>query len=291
MRRWWWCGFAVAAGSGVLLGAQTGPETPDLAALLAGVGASVERYYARARSIVCTEDVRMQTLGSDLTSDQTSARHLTYELRVTWEASTDGGAPEALVQRDLLRVNNRPPRPRDQPECTDPTAVSPDTLEMLLPAKQSEFAFTFEGRARIAGRPTVMLDYRARKPGPVSIRPREGKEDCWHVDLPGRMRGRIWIDSETSDELRLDEHLIGMVDVTLPKSRRSLDPLRVTFERLDSSTRFRPVAFTDPDEIVMLPISADSLSVIRNSGVPRLRTGQKFSNYRRFTTEGRIVQE
>jgi hypothetical protein len=30
--------------------------------------------------------------------------------------------------------------------------------------------------------------------------------------------------------------------------------------------------------------------VIRNSGVPRLRTTQRFSKYRRFMTAGRIVE-
>lgn len=273
-------------------GAESQSLVPDISALLAEIGSSVERYYARARSLVCLEEVRMQTLGYDLAADQSTARRLTYELRVAWESSTDGGLPVATVQRELIMVNNRPPRPKDKPACNDPTPVSPDTLEMLLPAKQAEYTFSYAGRGRMDGRPAVMLDYKAKKAGPITVSAREAKEDCWRVDMPGRMRGRIWIDGETSDVLRLDEHLMSMVDITLPaNARRRLAPLPVTFERLDSSTRFRPVTFADPDETIVLPASAESVTVIRNSGVPRLRTAQKFSNYRRFTTEGRIVQE
>ena len=40
----------------------------------------------------------------------------------------------------------------------------------------------------------------------------------------------------------------------------------------------------------MLPESIDTLQVIRNSGVPRLRIVQRFSNYKRFITAGRIVE-
>jgi hypothetical protein len=41
----------------------------------------------------------------------------------------------------------------------------------------------------------------------------------------------------------------------------------------------------------MLPASIESMTVIRNAGVPRLRMTQTFSNYRRFVTAGRIVKE
>jgi hypothetical protein len=263
----------------------------DLAALLARVGASVERYYARAQSLICLETVRIQSLGTDLAPDPSFGRQLTYELRVAWDNATDGQTPEAMVQRQLLKVGNRTPRPKDKPECLDPSPVSPDTLAMLLPSQQSEYTFTLGGRTRLKGRNAVQLDYKARQTGPVSATEHEDREDCWKIDMPGRTRGRIWIDAETSDVLRLDEHLNGFVDVMLPADRkRSRQSLSVTFERVDSSIVFGPVTFIDPDETLTLPVSAESLQVARNAGVPRVRKTQKFSNYRRFITGGRVVQ-
>ncbi len=268
---------------------QTGQTLADA---LARVGAAVERYYARAQSVICTETVTLQTLNYDLMTDATLPRRLVYELRVAWSPAESGAVPEARVQRELIKVNNRAPRPRDKPACTDPTPVSPDSLEFLLPGKQGEYTFTLAGNGRLNGRAALLLDYRSREPGPISIKAHENREECYQVDMPGRTRGRVWIDVETAQVLRLDERLIGLVDVRLPsQQRRTRIPLDVTFERLDSSTVYRPVTFTDPDETIMLPSSAESLTVIRNSGVPRQRTSQRFSNYQRFTTTGRIVED
>lgn len=275
----------------IVRGAQSSGVAGDLPALLARVGASVERYYARAQSIICLETVRLQSLGYDLMSDMTPARQLTYELRVAWEDAAGGQTSEPTVQRVLLKVGGRPPRPSDKPECLDPSAVSPDTLEMLLPGKQSDYTFTLAGSSRFKGRQALLLDYRPRQRGPVSATPHEDREDCWRVDMPGRTKGRVWIDANTSDVLRLDEHLAGMVDLTLPADHtHRRGPLPVVFERLDSSIVFGPVTFADPDEIIVLPVSVDSLTVVRNAGVPRVRKSQVFSNYRRFITGGRIVQ-
>ena len=41
---------------------------------------------------------------------------------------------------------------------------------------------------------------------------------------------------------------------------------------------------------MMLPASIQSLTIVRNAGVPRFRTTQTFSNYQRFTTGGRVVR-
>jgi hypothetical protein len=49
------------------------------------------------------------------------------------------------------------------------------------------------------------------------------------------------------------------------------------------------VTFTDPDETVVLPASVESLTVFRRTSVPRLRTTQTITQYRRFLTEGRVV--
>jgi hypothetical protein len=288
-RRFWLLVPVLLTPIAVLQGQSRGAV--DLTDLLARVGASVERYYARAQSLMCVETVRIQSVGFDLMSDQGPARQLTYELHVAWDDAAGGQTPEATVERELIKVNNRAPRPKDKPECLDPSAVSPDTLEMLLPGKQSEYAFTLAGRTRVKGHDALMLDYKALVRGPVVATAHEDREDCWKVDMPGRTRGRIWVDADTSDVLRLDEHLIGFVDVTLPADRkRTRGPLPVVFERLDSSIVFSLVSFADPDETLMLPASADSLTVVRNAGVPRVRKMQKFSNYRRFITGGRIVQ-
>jgi hypothetical protein len=48
------------------------------------------------------------------------------------------------------------------------------------------------------------------------------------------------------------------------------------------------VAFTDPHEVILLPESSDSVTVIRG-GLQSVRRTERFSGYRRFLTGGRVV--
>jgi hypothetical protein len=268
-------------------GAVERPSIP-VDRLLAQVAEAVERYYARAQSLICRESVRLQSLGTDLLSDASPSRQLDYDLRVEWDPAVAGDVPEANVLRQLIKVNGRTPRDKDEPGCMDPRAVSPEPLSMFLTKGQRDYVFTVAGAAKIDDRAAWMLDYRGREPGPVSV---TWKKDCFSIEMPGRSRGRAWIDAESGQVLRLDEHLTGMVDVTLPKEHRLVGGASfVVVERLDSSIRYRPVTFDDPFEVLMLPKSITTVTVVRNAGVPRLRTEQVFSRYQRFLTGGRVVQ-
>jgi hypothetical protein len=134
----------------------------------------------------------------------------------------------------------------------------------------------------------VIVDYRPRAPEPPKV---EWNKDCAWIDLPGRTRGRIWVDPATAEVMRFDESLVGRVDIPARRDRRPRagESMYFTIERADTSIRYEPVVFTDPDETLLLPSEIISVSVITNSGVPRLRTTQRFSNYRRFVTESRLV--
>jgi hypothetical protein len=261
----------------------------SLGDLLARVGESVTRYYSRAQNIICLESIRLMSLESDMTVGRDSLpRRLEYELRVEWDPAAEGEAPPASVVRQLLRVNGRVPKPKDEPGCLDPASISPEPLAMLLPSKQNEFSWSIAGPAKVSGRAATMVDYKSKSAGKISASLKQ--KDCFSIDLAGHYRGRVWIDNETADVLRIDERLDGMHDVTLPRERRKPIQEPVTIERHDTSIRYHAVAFNDPDEILMLPASIESYSVIRGSGTPRVRTLQEFSKYRRFVTSGRIVQ-
>ena len=212
-----------------------------------------------------------------------------YELRVGWDPAADGDAPrEASVLRQILTIDGRPPRPKDDPGCMDPKPVSPEPLAFLLAARRPEYVFTYAGTGRTDGRVGVILDYKSTSRKPPEV---VWHGECVSVDLPGQTRGRVWIDQTTDDVLRLDEHLIGMFELDVPRQHaRHGDPASMVIERADSSIRYKPVAFHDPDETMILPASIESFTIIRNAGVPRLRMTQEFSSYRRFITGGRVVK-
>jgi hypothetical protein len=277
----------------VVIGAATSAATAiagsqsDVAALLARMGERVERYFARAQSIVCTEIVVIEPLSPNFLSEGGHARELMYELRMSWSAGDDGGPRDVKLLRELLRVDGRPPRPSDEPECADPEPVATEPLVMLLPGRQHEYVFTRRGTGKTGARESVMLDYLSLARGPADVR-FEG--DCVSVSLPGRSRGRIWTDASSGDVLRLDSQLIGTFEFEVPQRYRKRGaPGSMAMERADTSIRYHPVTFTDPDETLILPTSVRTTTVFRNAPSPRMRMTQRFLNYRRFITGGKLV--
>ena len=286
--RWAWLGAAALA-AGFSAEARQPASDTDVADLLTRIAARVEEFYARARTLTSEERVRLQHLGSDF-SPSSPARFLVYDVRVAWEPAADGGLPpEASVLRQLRTVNGRPPRPKDEPGCTDPRDVSPDSLSMLLPQNRADYDFKLAGRTRVDNRASVMIDFRSvAKKTPDVV----WKGTCVRLSLPGWTRGRIWIDAESHDVLRLDEYLTGMFDFpTSPEATRSGADRTMILERADSSIRYREVKFDNPEETLTLPRLIETTTVWRNAGTSRVRMTQEFSGYRRFITGARVVEE
>jgi hypothetical protein len=252
---------------------------------LDGVTAYVEQYYGRAQSLVAEETVTLEQLRQDLTSDGL-ARRLTYEIRVEW--SDDGGTPQASVVRQLLRVGNRPAKPGAEPECLDPKGISPEPLAFLLKDRRDRFRFRETGMTTLGRRNAVLLDYRpAGREQPTVT----GDKECISIDMPSRTRGRVWLDPDTHAVLRLDEGVVAITDVRIPRELQTTGGwgLSVTVERHDSTIEYVPVTFTEPDETLLLPTRVESVSVIRANRIQRLRVRQTYRNYRRFLTQSRLI--
>jgi len=272
----------------------------DDAALLANVvqraSERVERYLARAQTIVCLEVVHLQPLNTGWSVDG-FGRTVESELRVSWKPGLDGlPTSDAQTLRQLLKVNGHTPRKDDWDNCTTPEQESeePQALALLLPSQRSDYRFVLAGQGKVDRRPAIMIDFQLTKLVSVESTMVEGREDCIRFNLEGGMRGRLWVDAETFDVLRLDQRLSGMVDIPLPKAarRRSVDvPRSWTMERWDTSIRFKPVTFANPEETLVVPTSVSSLRIMRGSGAPRLRTTTDYKNYQRFLTGARVVGE
>jgi hypothetical protein len=258
----------------------------DLPGLLARIGERVEAYYARAQSILCLETVRLEPMDFSFTTAN-HIRKLVYELRVSWDSAPGDTVPEANMIRQLMSIDGHPPKPNEEPGCLDPKPVSLDPLSFLLPHHQSEYRFTYKGVSRAGGHAAVMIEY-----GPSGSPPAEitWNDSCVSINVPTRTKGRVWIDTATGDVLRIDETVFGPYDIEVPeKQRRKGANPWLTLDRADSSIRYKPVLFTDPDELVLLPESIEMTSVIRGSGPPRLRIRQDFTGYQRFVTGARVV--
>lgn len=279
-------------GLGVCVSAQKTVHV-DLQGVLERAGARVAEYFARAQSIVCLEKVAWQRLSMGLSADG-PARFVESELRLSWEPSPDDPTPKAARSlRQVLKVNGAPPRKKDHNNCTTPEQEDSEEqpLSMLLPESREELSFEYDGRGVIDGRDAVVVTFREKKIKPtVDVSLVDDNENCISFDIDGGLRGKLWIDAETNDVLRLDRSLSGLVEIPLPrKAQRGGNAHYWTMERWDSSIRFKPVKFDDPAETLILPVSASTLQVTRGSGTPRLRTTTQYTSYRRFMTGGRVV--
>lgn len=264
----------------------------DVAGVLERVGVRVTEYFARAQAIVCLEKVSLQRLGAGLGAEG-PARHVESELRVTWEPTPENPTPkEARTIRQVIRVNGGTPRKKDYNNCTTPeqNAEEEQPLSILLPQQRADYTFTAGGRAKIDGHDAIIIAFREVKKPTVDVSLVDDNEDCISFDIEGGMQGKIWIDVETHDVLRLDRRLTGLIDIPLPrKATRRSGTLFWTMERWDSSIRFKRVTFDDPRETLILPVSSMTLQVMRGSGTPRLRTMTQYLAYRRFMTAGRVL--
>lgn len=287
-----WIGWLLIGAAALAPEAATQSGVVELNGVLARAGGRVEAFFARAQSLMCTETVTMQPLNAGLSSDGFS-RTVESELRVSWDPGADGPITEAQIRRHVVKVNGRPPREKDHRSCTTPEQTETETqpLSMLLPAQREKYEFSSAGNGHVDGRRALLIDYREVAPVATDVRAVEGLEDCVSYDLTGGQRGRLWIDADTFDVLRLDQRLTGMVELRLPRvlARRPGSSGFMTLERADTSIRFARVTFAQPEESLVLPSTASELRVMRGAGTSRLRTMTRYSDYKRFMTGTRVV--
>jgi hypothetical protein len=277
----------------VALTTTTTGANPSVDELLARVTERVAAFYERARSVIFIETSTVQPIDFGYSSPG-FARTVESELRL--EAQDDDAAGAATVVREVRRVNGRAPRERDKNEragCTDPNPLSTEPLAFLLPAHRSEYQFKLAGLGKDRNRPAFRIDFASvnRKSRPELIEDKAGHDDCFDWSGHIASNGRIWVDADTYDVLRVERSLGGPVDVRVPvqiQRRHRLDRY-VVIMRDDTTIRYRTVAFSDPDEVLLLPESVNSLTLV-NGGLQSTRRSQIYSDYRRFVTAAKVVE-
>jgi hypothetical protein len=269
---------------------------PNVEELLARVGQRIADYYRRAQTVICIEESTVQPIGSNY-APQGFARTVESELHVESEAGDGPLLPEAKVIRAIRRVNGRPPRERDKKDragCTDPNPLSPEPLAFLLPSHRDEYRFTAAGYGKDKGRAAVLIDFASvnRDSRPELVEDEHGHDDCFDWSGPLATKGRVWVDANTHDVLRVDRRVAGPVDVRVPwqLQRRYNFSTWVVVDREDVTIHFKTVAFSEPGEIMLLPESIESLILVRG-GLQSTRRIQTFTGYQRFLTAGRVVKD
>lgn len=266
----------------ILLGIQ---QPAQLADILQKAGERVQDYSKAALSVVCTETSRREELELDLKTTRKKATELTYDLTIVHPQG------RAIVERrELKSIDGKPAKTGEQPDRPDPPAYLASLL-VLMPQTQSQYAFSFAGMGDLDGHDTFILDYVPATRIPPSVTWKGGG-----FQVRSQSKGRIWIDPATYDVLRIDTHLIEGFEFKSPPIKRkgpfvAFGPShQFKLERSDFSIRFGLTHFQEPEQTLLLPASVESVSVFEGSRVPRLRTTHSFTDYKRFTSDIKIVQ-
>ena len=284
---------AAAVGVCAASGHAASQSEPDLGSLLKSVGERVAGYYRRAQTIVCLETSTVQPIDRNW-SPAGMPRTVESDLHLESDAFDGFSLPETKMRREIRRINGRAPRERDKKDragCTDPDLLTDDPLSFLLPVGREKYLFTAAHEARERERAALAIDFVSvvRRSRADLIEDQRGHDDCFDWSGPIATRGRVWIDAETHDVLRVDRHNEGPVDlrVSWALQRKYNFEQFFVLDRDDVSMHYTAVAFRDPDETLLLPASIESVTVVR-SGLQSTRRTSRYSDYHRFLTEARI---
>ncbi|MET0650681.1 MAG: hypothetical protein ABW208_29070 [Pyrinomonadaceae bacterium] len=257
--------------------------------ILERVGEGVARYQAGLFSIAFTETLRRDELREDMTAKK-SKEFVFDTIVLREELSEDEEDYYPRPVRRLKTIDGKASK-RRSPGREAGYAVS--SLGFLLPKHRGLFQFSFDGDETEAGRKL----YRIRM-----LRPGEGEA---RVEWKRRLVGTsfrviapfvylIWVDAETFEVVRLESHLAAPFEFESPRTfgfGRLGPSRRLRYAAEDYAVRFRRHQFKDPEQMLLVPDSAEWLTVIEGASKPRTRATLRFSNYQRFRSDVKIIEE
>lgn len=267
------------------------PVPPDekLARILERAGEAVAKYQAGLFHITFTETLRDEELRKDMTPKK--SKEFVFETVVLREALSEGEDdfyPKSL--RRLKTVDGKPFKPGRRAPWYGHNVQS---LGFLLPKYRSRYEFTLEGEEQVAGRAAHRI--RALQPGQPPPRVE------WNRRLLGAwMSFRalaptyviVWLDAENFEVLRLETHLVAPFEFDSPRAFGAFGPSRhIRYANQDYAVTFRRQTFKDPEQTLLVPDTAEWLYVMEGAKHPRLRATIRFTNYQRFRSDVKVIEE
>jgi hypothetical protein len=284
---------ALLLGACVVAHAQEAAGTPTptprderLERILEKVGEGVARYQAGLFSIAFGEMLRREELREDMTAKKSKEYVFdTIVLRESLSADEEDYYP--LPVRRLKSIDGKPSKKRLGPEVS----YFVSSLGFLLPKHRSLFQFTFDGEVTEAGRKL----YRIRMLSPGEGEPRvEWKRRVvgFNFRVVAPLVYMIWVDTETFDVLRLESHLAAPFEFDSPRAFGPFGHSRhFKYAVHDYFVSFRRQQFKDPEQTLLVPDSAEWVTVIEGASKPRTRATLRFNNYQRFRSDVKVIEE
>jgi hypothetical protein len=264
------------------------PADERLERILERAGEGVARYQTGLFSIAFKETLRREELRAEMTAKRSKEYVFdTVVLRESLSTEEDDYYPQPV--RRLKTIDGEPSKKRLGPEVN----YFVSSLGFLLPKHRALFQFTFEGELTEAGRRL----YRIRMLSPGEGEPRvEWQRHAvgFRFRVVAPLVYHIWVDAETFDVLRLESHLVAPFEFEGPRAfgfGRFGPSRHFKYAAQDYFVSFRRRQFKDPEQTLLVPDSAEWVTVIEGASKPRTRVTLRFSNYQRFRSDVKIIEE
>jgi hypothetical protein len=282
-------GAAVAARAQEAEAAPTpAPVDEKLTRILDRTGEAVARYHAELFRIAYTETLRHEELSKEMTPKKSKEYVFdTVVVREELSAEDEDYYPKSV--RRLRTIDGKPAKRTKDRRAEVGAGVA--SLLYLLPKNRHLFQFSLEGEEQVGGRAA----HRIRM-----LRPGEGEARVeWERRLIGaRFRVfapevvLVWVDAENFDVLRVESHLDAPFEFESPRAFGRFGPSRrLKYVARDYAATFRRERFKDPEQTLLVPVEAEWLNVIEGASKPRTRTTLRFSDYRRYRSDVKVIEE
>ena len=277
------CGAGAARAQGTAAAESDGER---LARILARVGERAESYHEGLFSIAFTEVLRQEELREDMTAKK--SKEFVFDTVVLREGLPGGDEDDYYPKsvRRLKAVNGKPPKKGER----EASYFAVASLGFLLPKNRAPSdVFSLEGEETVGGRAALRLRMMRQGQGAPGVEwKRSWRGGRFVVHAPMLML--LWVDAETFDVLRVESHLAEPFEFKSPRAFGSFGPARrFRYAVQDYSVSFRRRQFDG--QTLVVPESAEILRVIEGASKPRLRSTLRLSDYRRFRSDVKVVEE
>lgn len=257
--------------------------------ILDRAGESVARYQSGLFSITFTETLRDEELNKEMRPKK--SKEFVFETVVLREALSDN--EEDFYPKSLRRLKSVDGKPAKKGRRVPWYGREVQSLSLLLPKYRAFYEFTLEGEEAVGGRAAYRVRQQRQGQPPASV--------DWSRGMMGvGMRFRpnapvytiVWIDAENFDVLRFESHLVAPFEFDSPRLFGAFGPSRhLRWTNYDYAVTFRRHTFKEPEQTLLVPDAAEWLTVIEGAKHPRLRASIRFTDYQRFRSDVKIIEE
>jgi hypothetical protein len=269
------------------------PVDERLARILERVGEGVARYQAELFRIAYTETLRHEELREDMTPKR-SKEYVFDTIVAREELSADEDDYYPKTVRRLKTVDGKPAKRTKDREAAAGAAVS--SLLFLLPKNRALYRITLEGEEKVEGRAALRIRMLLPGEGEPRVEWQSGVVGMRFYVFAPEVR-LVWVDAESYDVLRVESHLDAPFEFDSPRTF-SAGPLgrfgpsrHLKYVARDYAATFRRVQFKDPEQALLVPVATEWLNVIEGASRPRTRTTLRFSDYRRYRSDVKVIEE